>query len=110
MARAVWGVPLFLVLLSCAGDSPSAPIADCERNHTGDLRLSNTSTRSVHDVSAGGVWTATLGVGQSVSWTLEPGQHRLDFLFANTTRLACPSVTANLTQCASLAFACGADF
>ena len=84
-------------------------MADCERNHTGDLKLSNTSTRSVHEVSADGIWTATIGAGQSVSWALEPGQHRLDFLFANTTRAACPSVTANLTQCSSQVFACDAD-
>jgi hypothetical protein len=107
------GVLLILVptiFFSCANSTPTTPtptVPDCEKYHTGVLRVSNQSSRGLdYDVIIDGVNQGRLTVGATKDYTLAAGQNSLDFKYSDHDSYACTKSYPYVTECQTYSIYC----
>lgn len=107
------GVLLILVptiFFSCGNSTPTTPTPatpDCEKYHTGVLRVSNQSSRGLdYDIIIDGVNQGRLTVGATKDYTLAAGQHTLDFKYSDHSSYACLTSWPYITECQTTSIYC----
>lgn len=87
--------------------TPPPPKPDCEKYHTGVLRVSNNSTRNLdYDIIIDGVNQGRLAVGATKDYTLAAGQHTLDFKYSDHSQYACTTSHPYVTECQTYSIYC----
>ena len=85
---------------STSTTTTTIPIPECEKNHTGTLKLENRSQRSLdYNVIIDNINYGRLKVGEIRSFELLTGMHTLDFAWADHVGYACGQSRPQIIEC-----------
>jgi hypothetical protein len=98
-----------LVFLACDNlltpDTPTIP--DCQKNHTGILKLENRSSRSLdYNIVIDGINYGRLKSGETKSYTLSIGMHVLEWPYADHAGDGCSVSAPTISECQTTSLYC----
>jgi hypothetical protein len=98
---------------ACNNSTPTTPtttqpsIPDCQKYHTGVLRVQNKSARGLdYDIIIDNINYGRLVVGASRDFTLNAGSHILDFKYSDHESYACQRSYPSIIECQTLTVWC----
>jgi hypothetical protein len=103
------GMGVLLAAIGCSSDSGNPFIDDCVEKNTSQVSFKNTSSNHYYDIVwDGGRIVSSLAPGQtSENFTVNAGDHVLQFKFSGSNNQACSTAYPDLVQCNSVTWSCG---
>ena len=115
MKKLISALGVILLFAGCSKEAtaPTTPtppakiIPDCEKYHTGTLKVENRSKRNLdYDIILDNVNYGRLKVGESRNFTVLAGAHTLDYKYSDHSGYACSGAKPQIIECYSYTFWC----